>query len=157
MSKKRILVTGGAGFLGSALCEKLLSNNNQVICLDNLFTGNKVNVARLADNYNFSFVNADITLPLEIPGQLDEIYNFACPASPPKYQADPIYSMKTSVFGMINLLDLAVERTQRSSRHRHRKFTAIHWCILRMRSTVAMFQPSEFELATTKESVVLKP
>ena len=105
---KTILITGGAGFIGSNLCEKLLNNkNNKVICLDNLFTGNIKNIQHLMNNKNFEFINHDIIEPLEINGDIDEIYNLACPASPPKYQIDPIYTLKVNFLGVFNLLELA--------------------------------------------------
>ena len=102
---KRILVTGGAGFVGSNLCEKLLNDGNYVICLDNFFTGSKANVEKFANNPNFELVNHDVTD--EYLNDVDQIYNLACPASPPHYQYDPIKTMKTSVLGIINMLELA--------------------------------------------------
>lgn len=103
--KKRILVTGGAGFLGSHLCERLLSEGNEVICIDNLFTGSKDNIWHLVDNKNFEFIRHDIIQPIYL--EVDQIYNLACPASPPYYQFDPIKTIKTSVLGAINMLGLA--------------------------------------------------
>ena len=103
--RKRILVTGGAGFLGSHLCEKLLTENNEVICLDNLFTGQKQNIIPLMSNPHFEFIRHDVTVPLLI--EVDEIYNLACPASPIHYQHNPIKTIKTSVMGAINMLGLA--------------------------------------------------
>lgn len=102
---RRILVTGGAGFIGSHLCERLLNENNYVICLDNFFTGSKDNVAHLLDNKNFELVEHDITEPFG--AQIDEIYNLACPASPVHYQFNPVKTMKTSILGIINMLELA--------------------------------------------------
>ena len=102
---KKILVTGGAGFVGSHLCEKLLNEGNQVISLDNYFTGSKKNVHHLIENPNFELVRHDITLPYF--AEVDEIYNLACPASPVHYQHNPIKTMKTSVLGAINVLGLA--------------------------------------------------
>lgn len=102
---KKILVTGGAGFLGSHLCEKLLNENNEVICIDNYFTGNKKNIIHLLDNPYFELIRHDITSPLYI--EVDEIYNLACPASPIHYQYNPIKTVKTSVMGAINMLGLA--------------------------------------------------
>ena len=102
---KRILVTGGAGFVGSHLCERLLDEGNEVICLDNYFTGNKKNVEHLLKNNNFELVKHDIINPYF--AEVDEIYNLACPASPPHYQYNPIKTMKTSVLGAINMLGLA--------------------------------------------------
>jgi len=101
----RILVTGGAGFLGSHLCDRLLKDGHEVICLDNLFTGRKSNIAHLKDNVNFEFVRHDVTDPFKY--EVDQIYNLACPASPPHYQFNPIKTTKTSVMGAINCLGLA--------------------------------------------------
>ncbi|HKL09236.1 MAG TPA: UDP-glucuronic acid decarboxylase family protein [Bacteroidales bacterium] len=102
---KKILVTGGAGFIGSHLCEKLLTDGNEVICLDNFFTGSKENVIHLMDNPFFELVRHDITMPYYI--EVDEIYNLACPASPIHYQYNAIKTIKTSVMGSINMLGLA--------------------------------------------------
>ena len=104
-SNKKILVTGGSGFLGSHLCEKLLSHGNEVICVDNYFTGSKANVKHLMDNSKFEVIRHDITFPLYL--EVDEIYNLACPASPRYYQIDPVQTIKTSVHGAINMLGLA--------------------------------------------------
>lgn len=103
--RKRILVTGGAGFLGSHLCRKLLDQGNDVLCVDNLFTGSKDNVIELLDNSHFELVRHDVTFPLYV--EVDEIYNLACPASPVHYQHDPVQTTKTSVHGAINMLGLA--------------------------------------------------
>ena len=104
--KKTILISGGAGFLGSNLCAKLLLNkNNFVICLDNLYTGSKDNIEKFKKNKNFKFINHDINNEIKI--KVDEIYNFASPASPKSYQKDPIYTFKTNVFGTYNLLNVA--------------------------------------------------
>lgn len=102
---KRILVTGGAGFIGSHLCDRLLKEGNEVICLDNYFTGRKQNIVSLIDNPYFELVRHDITMPYFI--EVDEIYNLACPASPVHYQYNPIKTVKTSVMGAINMLGLA--------------------------------------------------
>ncbi|NOQ27693.1 MAG: NAD-dependent epimerase/dehydratase family protein [Bacteroidales bacterium] len=102
---KKILVTGGAGFIGSHLCERLLNEGNEVICLDNYFTGSKKNIANLLKNPYFEIVRHDITMPYFI--EVDEIYNLACPASPIHYQFNPIKTIKTSVMGAINMLGLA--------------------------------------------------
>ncbi|KKT41531.1 MAG: NAD-dependent epimerase/dehydratase, dTDP-glucose 4,6-dehydratase [Microgenomates group bacterium GW2011_GWC1_44_37] len=102
----KILITGGAGFVGSHLCRKLLEANNDVICMDNFYTGRKQNIADLLNNPHFRLIEGDITLPIEQEG-LDQIYNLACPASPPAYQKDPIYTWRTSVFGMNNVLELS--------------------------------------------------
>ena len=102
---KKILVTGGAGFVGSHLCERLLGEGHEVICLDNYFTGNKQNIIHLLDNPFFEVVRHDITEPFMV--EVDEIYNLACPASPIHYQYNPIKTIKTSVMGVINMLGLA--------------------------------------------------
>ena len=102
---KKILVTGGAGFIGSHLCERLLNEGNEVICMDNYFTGCKANILHLLDNPFFELVRHDVTEPYF--AEVDEIYNLACPASPPHYQYNPIKTIKTSVMGAINMLGLA--------------------------------------------------
>jgi UDP-glucuronate decarboxylase len=104
MSKK-ILVTGGAGFIGSHLCRKLLSDGHEVLCVDNFFTGNKNNILDLLENKRFEFLRHDVTFPLYV--EVDQIYNLACPASPIHYQFDPVQTTKTSVHGAINMLGLA--------------------------------------------------
>lgn len=103
--KKRILVTGGAGFLGSHLCNRLIENGDDVICLDNLFTGNKDNIRDLLKNDHFEFIRHDVTEPIHL--EVDQIYNLACPASPVHYQYNPIKTTKTSVLGAMNMLGLA--------------------------------------------------
>ena len=103
--KKRILITGGAGFIGSHLCERLLDEGNEVICVDNFFTGSKQNIIHLLNNPYFEIIRHDITFPLYV--EVDEIYNLACPASPVYYSFDPIQTTKTSVMGAINMLGLA--------------------------------------------------
>ncbi|WP_394965559.1 UDP-glucuronic acid decarboxylase family protein [uncultured Helicobacter sp.] len=105
MQYKKILVTGGAGFLGSHLCERLLDQGHEVLCVDNLFTGTKRNILHLLSNPRFEFMRHDVTFPLYI--EVDEIYNLACPASPVHYQFDPVQTTKTSVMGAINMLGLA--------------------------------------------------
>ena len=104
-SRKRILVTGGAGFLGSHLVERLLENGHEVLCIDNLFTGTKRNIEHLHSEPRFEFIRHDVTFPLFV--EVDEIYNLACPASPIHYQHDPVQTTKTSVHGAINMLGLA--------------------------------------------------
>ena len=104
--KKNILITGGAGFIGSHLCNRLLNDGNKIICLDNLFTGSENNISNLIDNSDFEFVNHDITKPYYRVG-IDEIYNLACPASPIHYQINPIKTIKTCTIGVINMLGLA--------------------------------------------------
>lgn len=103
--RKRILITGGAGFLGSHLSERLLNEGNEVYCLDSFFTGTKENIAHLMDNPFFELIRHDVEFPLHL--EVDEIYNLACPASPPHYQHNPIHTNKTSVLGAINMLGLA--------------------------------------------------
>lgn len=105
---KRILVTGGAGFIGSHLCERLLDQGHEVLCVDNFYTGARRNVTRLLDNTNFELLRHDVTFPLFV--EVDEIYNLACPASPIHYQYDPVQTTKTSVHGAINMLGLAKRR-----------------------------------------------
>lgn len=105
LTRKRILVTGGAGFLGSHLCERLLREGNDVLCVDNYFTGRKDNIAHLIGNPHFEAMRHDITFPLYV--EVDQIYNLACPASPVHYQYDPVQTTKTSVIGAINMLGLA--------------------------------------------------
>ena len=105
MIRKRIMVTGGAGFLGSHLCERLLVRGNDVLCVDNFFTGTKDNIAHLIGDTHFEVLRHDITFPLYV--EVDEIYNLACPASPIHYQFDPVQTTKTSVHGAINMLGLA--------------------------------------------------
>ena len=104
-SRKRILVTGGAGFLGSHLCDRLLDQGHEVLCADNLFTGTKRNIDHLHGHQHFEFIRHDVTFPLYV--EVDEIYNLACPASPIHYQHDPVQTTKTSVHGAINMLGLA--------------------------------------------------
>ena len=105
LGRKRILVTGGSGFLGSHLCERLISQGHDVLCVDNFFTGTKDNVRELLDNPRFELMRHDVTFPLYV--EVDEIYNLACPASPVHYQFDPVQTTKTSVHGAINMLGLA--------------------------------------------------
>lgn len=105
MRKTRVLVTGGAGFLGSHLCDRLINDGNDVICIDNLFTGSKDNIRHLLGNPYFEFIRHDVTQPIFV--ECDQIYNLACPASPKWYQKDPIYTFQTSVYGAMNILGLA--------------------------------------------------
>ena len=102
---KRVLVTGGAGFIGSHLCERLLNEGNEVFCMDNLETGSIRNIETFKENPLFHFIQQDVLEPIEL--RVDEIFNFACPASPPRYQKDPVHTLKTSVLGALNLLELA--------------------------------------------------
>lgn len=105
LNSKKILVTGGAGFIGSHLCRRLLAEGHEVLCVDNLFTGNKDNILDLLDHKKFEFLRHDVTFPLYV--EVDQIYNLACPASPIHYQFDPVQTTKTSVHGAINMLGLA--------------------------------------------------
>jgi len=102
---KRVLVTGGAGFIGSHLCKRLLDNGNDVLCLDNFFTGSKKNIVELLDSKNFELIRHDVTQPVLL--EIDQIYHFACPASPVHYQYNPVKTIKTNVMGTINMLGLA--------------------------------------------------
>ena len=108
---KKILVTGGAGFIGSHLCRRLLALGNEVICLDNLFTGNKANIYDLLDDKRFEFIRHDVIEPITL--EVDEIYNLACPASPVHYQKNPVQTINTSVMGAINMLNLATSHHAR--------------------------------------------
>ena len=101
----KILITGGAGFIGSHLCERLLNDGNDVLCVDNYFTGTKTNIIHLLDNHHFELMRHDVTFPLYV--EVDQVYNMACPASPIHYQCDPVQTTKTSVHGAINMLGLA--------------------------------------------------
>jgi len=103
--RKRVLVTGGAGFLGSFLCERLLAEGHDVLCVDNFFTGSRDNVLHLLDDHRFELIRHDVTFPLYV--EVDEVYNLACPASPVHYQFDPVATVKTNVHGAINMLGLA--------------------------------------------------
>lgn len=109
--RKRILITGGAGFLGSHLCERLLREDNEVLCLDNFFTGTKDNIIHLMDDHRFELIRHDVEFPIH--AEVDEIYNLACPASPIHYQHNPIHTTKTSVMGALNMLGLAKRQNAR--------------------------------------------
>lgn len=110
---KVVMVTGGAGFLGSHICERVISGGGRVICVDNLETGRLENITALASHPAFSFVRHDVIEPIEVEGRLDMIFNMACAASPPRYQLDPVHTFKTSVLGVMNLLDLARKKGAR--------------------------------------------
>ena len=109
--RKRILITGGAGFLGSHLCERLLKEGNEVLCLDNFFTGTKDNIINLMDDHRFELIRHDVEFPIHV--EVDEIYNLACPASPIHYQHNPIHTTKTSIMGALNMLGLAKRQNAR--------------------------------------------
>ncbi len=110
---KTVVVAGGAGFVGSHLCQKLVSAGNRVICVDSLITGRRSNIAQLIGHPLFRFIEADITSPVAIEGPVQQVYNLACPASPPLYQADPIHTFRTCVMGSLNLLELAKQKKAR--------------------------------------------
>lgn len=111
--RKTIVITGGAGFLGSHLCERKLQQGHRVVCIDNLQTGSMTNIAPLMNHLDFMFYQHDVITPYPVPGEVHEIYNMACAASPPKYQADPVHTMKTCVIGALNALDLARDKGAR--------------------------------------------
>ena len=122
IDRKRILVTGGAGFLGSHLCDRLVGAGHEVLCVDNFYTGSKDNIAHLLGQPNFELMRHDITFPLYV--EVDEIYNLACPASPVHYQNDPVQTTKTSVHGAINMLGLAKRLKRASCKPRPARYTA---------------------------------
>ncbi len=126
-SIKRILVTGGAGFLGSQLCQRLVGEGHDVVCVDNFFTSQKTNVSHLLERPNFELLRHDVVHPLWL--EVDEIYNLACPAAPGHYQYNAIKTMKTSVMGAINLLGMRAAAEQKSCRPPPAKCTAIPKCI----------------------------
>ncbi len=113
MEKRYTLVTGGAGFLGSHLCDRLIGRGRNVVCVDSLITGRIENIAQLMNHKSFQFIQHDIIEPLSFPDAVDEIYNLACPASPVKYELDPVHTFKTSVIGGLNMLNLAVAKDAR--------------------------------------------
>ena len=110
-----ILITGGAGFIGTNLCKRLLKEGNKVICVDNLYTGQMRNIQPLMSDPNFKFINHNIIEPLKIDEKIDQIYNLACPASPPHYQKDPLFTINTCYIGMTNMLELAKKTNVKSS------------------------------------------
>lgn len=153
--RKRILVTGGAGFLGSHLCERLLSLGFEVICVDNFYTGGKENISHLIGNPRFELIRHDVTFPLYL--EVDEIYNLACPASPIHYQYDPVQTTKTSIHGAINMLGLLPSGPeQKSSRHPPVKSMEIRPNTHNRKAIGEMSIPSDSVLVTTKASVVRK-
>ena len=155
MLRKRVLVTGGAGFLGSHLCERLLALGHDVLCIDNFFTGTKDNVLALLDDHHFELLRHDVTFPLYV--EVDEIYNLACPASPIHYQHDPVQTTKTSVHGAINMLGLAKRVKARIFQASTSRSMATPMSIRRPRTTAAMSTPSARALATTRASAAPRP
>ena len=131
---KTILICGGAGFIGSNLCKRL-SKENRIICVDNLFTGKMENINNLLGD-NFIFINHDIINPIHIEEKIDEIYHLASPASPPKYQIDPIFTLKTNFIGTMNLLDLAIKKSVKY--YFHPKYMANHWYLHKKKIIVEM-------------------
>ena len=134
-SLKRILVTGGAGFLGSHLCERLVTQGHDVVCLDNFFTSQKTNVSHLLDRPNFELIRHDVVHPIWL--EVDEVYNLACPAAPGHYQFNPIKTLKTSVVGAINMLGMAKRCRPRSCRSQRARSTATRRSIPRWSPIVA--------------------
>lgn len=133
-SRKRIRITGGAGFVGSHLCERLLAEGHDILCVDNFYTGTRDNVAHLLGNPRFELLRHDITFFLYV--EVDEIYNLACPASPIHYQNDPVQTTKTSVHGSINILDLWPSVwARRSCSHPPARYMATRKCTPRRRTT----------------------
>ena len=130
---KKVLVTGGAGFIGSHLCERLLNEGNEVVSLDNYFTGSKSNIVQLMSNPYFEVIRHDITMPFYI--EVDEIYNLACPASPIHYQYNAIKTVKTSVMGAINMLGLAKRNKAKVLQASPARYMAILKCIPKQKIT----------------------
>ena len=151
----RVLVTGGAGFLGSHLCERLLKQGANIICVDNYFTGARRNIETMLDHHRFELIRHDVTFPLYL--EIDQIYNLACPASPIHYQHDPVQTTKTSVHGAINMLGLAKRVRAKILRPRRPRFTAIPASIRKARIIGAMSIRSARARATTKASAAPKP
>jgi UDP-glucuronate decarboxylase len=145
----RILVTGGAGFIGSHLCERLLRDGHEIICLDNFFTGQRENVSHLMDDHRFELLRHDVTEPILL--EVDQIYNLACPASPIHYQYNPVKTVKTNVMGTINMLGLA-KRVRASFKLRLRKFTATRSFTRRRKAIGGTLTPSDSAPVTTRES-----
>lgn len=156
MKAKHILITGGAGFLGSHLCKNLLNEGHRITCVDNLYTGRIENIGNFLSNKNFSFIEHDIQLPLIYEGVIDEIYNLACPASPIHYQADPIDTAKTNFLGALNMLELARKKIQKYFKHPLVRYTEIHLFIPNQRITGVMLIQSALGLVMTKAKECLK-
>ena len=133
---KKILIAGGAGFIGSHICKKLVLQGNKVYCIDNLLTGKKENIKHLINKKNFKFIKKDINQKISL--NVNEIYNLACPASPPKYQKNPIETVKASVLGSINLLELAKKIMQKFYKLQLVKFMEIQKSILKKKLIMEM-------------------
>ena len=154
--QKNILITGGAGFIGSHLCKALSKFGHKIICLDNLFTGSKDNISELLKNPNFEFVNHDIVEPF-FRDNIDEIYNLACPASPIHYQHNPIKTIKTCTVGVINILGLAKKNNSKVLQASTRKFMEILCIILKKKYIMVMLIRLVIDHAMMKEKDVQKP
>ena len=152
---KRILITGGAGFIGSHLSERLLREGHEVICMDNFFTGSKQNILHLTDSPGFEVIRHDVTVPYVM--EVDQIYNLACPASPPHYQFDPIHTMKTSVLGALNMLGLAKRCKARILQASTSEYTEIPWSIPNRKPTGETSTPWASAPAMTKAKDARRP
>ena len=150
----RILITGGAGFIGSHLCERLLENGHDVLCLDNFFTGRRENIVQLLDNPHFELIRHDVIEPILL--EVDQIYNLACPASPIHYQYNPVKTVKTSVMGMINMLGLAKRVHARILQASTSEVYGDPWCIRSQKSIGATSIRSDCDRVTTKENALPK-
>ena len=150
-----ILVTGGAGFLGSHLCDRLINEGHKVICLDNYFTGKKENINHLIDNPFFSLVEQDVIEHFDF--EVDQIYNLACPASPPHYQFNPIKTIKTSFMGALNCLDSLIKIRQECYRHQLQRFMEILRFIHNQKLTRETLIPLVLGHVTTRAKGVRKP
>ncbi len=149
-NRKRVLVTGGAGFLGSHLCDRLIGEGCDALCADNFFSGTKDNISHLIGNSHFELLRHDVTFPLYV--EVDEIYNLACPASPIHYQFDPVQTTKTSVHGAINIWGWPSGSRRASSRRPPARYTATPTSIRSGRSTGGGSIRSAFAPATTRAS-----
>ena len=154
---KTILITGGAGFIGSNLIELLIKNDNfHIICLDNFFTGKMENIEKFINKNNFTLINQDIIDPINIDRDINEIYHLACPASPPKYQIDPVYTLKINFIGTMNLLDFAVKKKLKFYLHPHLKFMENHLYHHKMKIIEEMLILLVLEVVMMKEKEFLK-
>ena len=155
-NKKRILVTGGAGLLGSHLCDVLLKDGHEVVCLDNFYTGIKQNINHLLNNSSFELLRHDVTFPLHI--EVDQIFNLACPASPVHYQYDPVKTIKTSIHGAINMLDFTAKRLNIKIflKHQHLRFMVIQKYILNLSLIGVRLTPLASDLVMMKVRDVQK-